>query len=97
MSIRMIINLRDSTIPPLRATTLVCQLSLSLSPQFALHFHSATKFHAGRMPVTRRRRLEELSIELRWQTCALKVSNKATSLQGRTIRRGDVYYRAYSR
>jgi hypothetical protein len=73
----------------------VSALPVTVSAIRTLHFHSATKFHTGHVPVTRRRRLKELSIELRWQMCALRLSNKATLLQGRTIRRGDVYYSAY--
>ena len=73
----------------------VSALPVTVSAIRTLHFHSATKFHTGHMPVTRRRRLEELSIELRWQMCALKLSNKATLLQSRMISRCDVYYCAY--
>jgi len=73
----------------------VSALPVTVSAIRTLHFHSATKFHTGHVPVTRRHRLEELSIELRWQMCALRLSNKATLLQRRTIRCGDVYYREY--
>jgi hypothetical protein len=51
-------------------------LSPIASAHHTVHFHPATIFLDYHKPVTRRRWLNELPIDLRWQACVLKMSNK---------------------
>ena len=69
--------------------------AVARTAQHTVHFHPTTIFLDYHKPVTRRRRLNELPIDLRWQACVLKLSNKITLMHGRIIRRTDVVYRTY--
>jgi hypothetical protein len=70
-------------------------LSPTSSAQHTVHFHPATIFLDYHKPVTRRRQLNELPIDLCWQVCVLKMSNKITLMHGRIITHTDVVYRTY--
>ena len=69
--------------------------AVARTAQHTVHFHPATIFLNYHKPVTRRRRLNELPIDLRWQACVLKMSNKTTLMHRRVIRGTDVVYRTY--